>query len=67
MRRNHRFFEREREGKPENEASYKLGRQNLEHRDIIHARRVVEHEDERNEKCVGKNGRYGGKQGLSAQ
>ena len=60
MRRYHRLFECEREGKPENEAGDKLGRQNLEHRDIIHARRVVEHKYERNEQSVGKDRRYGG-------
>ena len=67
MRRYHRLFECEREGKPENEAGDKLGRQNLEHRDIIHARRVVEHKYERNEQSVGKDRRYGGEQGLSSK
>lgn len=67
MRRYHRLFECEREGKSKHEAGYELGRQNLEHRDIIHARGVVEYEYEGDEQRVGENGRYGGKKWFSSK
>ena len=60
MRRYHRFFECESKRQAENKARDDLRCQNLEHRDIIHARCVVEHENERHKQSVGDYGRKSG-------
>ena len=44
MRRNHRFFKREREGQSQNDTSYDLRSEYLEQREIEESGRVVKHE-----------------------
>ena len=67
MRRNHRFFKREREGQSQNDTSYDLRSEYLEHRDIVDCGRVVKHEYEGNEKSVRNYRRKRRKYGAAAQ
>lgn len=67
MRRNHRFFERESKRQTQNEAGYNLRRENLEHRNIVYRRSVVENEYQRNKQRVGNYRRQSGQQRLAAE